>query len=329
MVVINPFQFFNSNQISINEILLNRNHCELVEAQECFLARRFLRVSFVSIYQSCIKCFVIFVQNIGALQKVLNSDTKAAIFIHTWLVGYNHSFLHWLLISKSCTNRVRAFVHIQRCTNTMASTMTIIQPSLPQELACKYVKNKTRRVGWKNHGIHPDVSLQHASKIILKLSSSFTKMPSPRHIRCTISILPSRINEDGIACVKVLHKIRICICTIMNDGSITSNTCNSRETILDIARLFCPITSQYFVDLNFTDRASFLDNSAFQPGDEMSHCYTIGNMCTFHTLHFCFILDTFHGNDRILFVDKSIVWDESAQCIIGAGFVDPNLCIII
>mmetsp|Transcript_34416 Transcript_34416/g.61811 ORF Transcript_34416/g.61811 Transcript_34416/m.61811 type:complete len:321 (-) Transcript_34416:876-1838(-) len=151
------------------------------------------------------------------------------------------------------------------------------------------------------------------------------KIPRPRNIRRPILILPPRINEYRLCLIQIFQPHAILRGTIMNNRAIAPHTRNGREGYLFKTRLLRPVSRQDLIHLHLANRPSLHHNGMFQPRHEIRHGHPIDNVRTTHPLHLGLVLNRLHRRHGILDIDQDSFRNDTAECIIGTGVIEPHL----
>mmetsp|Transcript_27916 Transcript_27916/g.43344 ORF Transcript_27916/g.43344 Transcript_27916/m.43344 type:complete len:252 (+) Transcript_27916:414-1169(+) len=235
------------------------------------------------------------------LEQILNTNAKSTILVISRFIADHHTSLHRFLIGKSRTNAVWTLVHIQRCTDSMTGTMTVILTNFPESFACKDIQYKSRRVLRPNHAIDTNVTLQYTCVILFELRCTFPHVPRSRHVRGSVLILPPAINQNRFIHIQISHRL-ILLSAVVNNRTIGTDSRNSRETRFDVTRLPSPSGAQDDIKFNLADAAFFVLNFIFKPAHEFCHGDTVHDVCAAHALHLSFIFACLHWRHRILLV---------------------------
>mmetsp|Transcript_20457 Transcript_20457/g.32991 ORF Transcript_20457/g.32991 Transcript_20457/m.32991 type:complete len:204 (+) Transcript_20457:542-1153(+) len=193
-------------------------------------------------------------------EQVFDSDPELPILVVSGLVAANHAFLQWRLVGKSGRNALWAFVHVQSCSDPMASSMQVVQPPLPQRSSRIRIKNVARRVLWPNALVYGDVPFQDAGVHLLlegcRLGCVTSKVIYPRAIGCSALILPTAINKKHTS--RLDSPRSVFSSSIMDYSTVRALPYNGGETRFEKARLLRPEISKLSTGDIFADRLSLL-----------------------------------------------------------------------
>ena len=125
---------------------------------------------------------------------VLVADAVLAFPIYAWLIRGHHSRQQRLGI-EVLAYVLRAFVHTEIETHSVASAVTEITPGFPEGLAGKYIQLTTGSTLGKNRGGEFNHTLEHQSVVLLFKRSAGSKGNGAGDIRGAGKILASGIHQ--------------------------------------------------------------------------------------------------------------------------------------
>jgi hypothetical protein len=126
---------------------------------------------------------------------VLNTETKLTVFVESWLIGDTHSNFKLLVVSS--TDSLGAFVNVQVRSDSMASTMLVIQTNFPQVLSSQYIhiSSSNRAINWPHDSFKTKDSKKN-SGVSFFLESSWRlapEMTTPSDVSSSIEVLTTTI----------------------------------------------------------------------------------------------------------------------------------------
>mmetsp|Transcript_29990 Transcript_29990/g.44066 ORF Transcript_29990/g.44066 Transcript_29990/m.44066 type:complete len:252 (+) Transcript_29990:409-1164(+) len=244
------------------------------------------------------------------LEQILNTNAKSTILVISRFIADRHTSLHHFLIGKSRTYAVRTLVHIQRCTDSMTGTMTVILTNFPKSFTCKDIQYKSRRVLRPYHAINTNITLQYTCEILFEFRCTFPHVPRSRHVRGSVLILSSAINQNRFFHIQISHRF-ILLGAVVNNRTIGTDSSNSRKTRFDVPRLPRPSSAQNDVKFHLTDASFFVLNFIFKPAHEFCHGDTVHDVCAAHALHLGFIFAPLHWRYCILLVVQLLLGNDA------------------
>jgi len=159
---------------------------------------------------------------------VFNTDAEFSVFVVARLIRDAHSLVELTLTV--FTNTLRALVHVEEATNSVACAVLVVKTGSPEVFTCKNVHVSSRNTGVS--GPHKSLQIknteQDASVSFFLESCRFllsSEMCGSCHIGGTIEVLCARVAKVDFVVVK---RERLCGGRgIMDDGAVRANRRNS------------------------------------------------------------------------------------------------------
>mmetsp|Transcript_4377 Transcript_4377/g.5881 ORF Transcript_4377/g.5881 Transcript_4377/m.5881 type:complete len:360 (-) Transcript_4377:1125-2204(-) len=214
-------------------------------------------------------------------KEMLNANSECAVLVVPRLIAHDHARPEGGHVVVSRGDGVRAFMHVEASTHTMASAVAVVQSLAPEGEPSQRVKQepwRARREGGCGDG---DVALQHTGVAAPLVVGGAAQVESPGRVSRAAVVLASRVQQ---------HKLLVCdspacflLRPVVDDGSVGPAPCDCAEAFLRETLLGAPQLNQLLPNAKLSHGLSSHDGP-LNPVKEGGHGRAIPEVRLCHAL---------------------------------------------